>query len=88
VPWLQEGGQVRLVGSASMDGFVKRTISSWFFLSTVNFDVLLTVHLSICISVFNQIDARNFVLQLSFILCFYMFRAPRAQHQEVKIVEA
>jgi hypothetical protein len=25
VPWLQEGGQVRLVGSASMDGFVKRT---------------------------------------------------------------
>ena len=33
MPWLQEGGQVRLVGSASMDGFVKRT-SSWFFLST------------------------------------------------------
>ena len=25
VPWLQEGGQVGLVGSASMDGFVKRT---------------------------------------------------------------
>ena len=25
VPWLQEGGQVRLVGSASMDGFVSRT---------------------------------------------------------------
>jgi len=25
VPWLQEGGQVRLAGSASMDGFVKRT---------------------------------------------------------------
>ena len=25
VPWLQEGGQVRLVGSASMDGFVLRT---------------------------------------------------------------
>ena len=22
VPWLREGGQVRLVGSASMDGFV------------------------------------------------------------------
>ena len=22
MPWLQEGGQVRLVGSASMDGFV------------------------------------------------------------------
>ena len=24
VPWLQEGGQVRLVGSASMDGFVSQ----------------------------------------------------------------
>jgi len=26
VPWLQEGGQVRLVGSASMDGFVSQLI--------------------------------------------------------------
>ena len=26
VPWLQEGGQVRLVGSASMDGFVSRNL--------------------------------------------------------------
>ena len=24
VPWLEEGGQVRLAGSASMDGFVSR----------------------------------------------------------------
>ena len=24
VPWLQEGGQVRLAGSVSMDGFVAR----------------------------------------------------------------
>ena len=29
----------------------------------MNFDVLLTVHLSIFISVINQIDAQNFVLQ-------------------------
>jgi len=28
-----------------------------------NFDVLLTVHLSIFISVINQLDAQNFVLQ-------------------------
>jgi hypothetical protein len=26
VPWLQEGGQVRLVGCASMDGFVAQRI--------------------------------------------------------------
>ena len=39
MPWLQEGGQVRLVGSASMDGFVaalQNVTSSWFFLSTLN----------------------------------------------------
>ena len=28
VPWLQEGGQVRLAGSASMDGFVAVLIIS------------------------------------------------------------
>ena len=36
VPWLQEGGQVRLVGSTSMDGFVSTVTSSWFFLSTLS----------------------------------------------------
>ena len=30
VPWLQEGGQDRLVGSASMDGFVAQRV---FFIS-------------------------------------------------------
>ena len=47
------------------------------------FDVLLTVHLSIFISVFNQLDAQNlfhnkfyFVpLHVSIISCLYMFRA-------------
>jgi len=29
----------------------------------ISVDVLLTVHLSIFISVFNQLDAQNFVLQ-------------------------
>ena len=41
MPWLQEGGQVRLVGSASMDGFVETNLqkvtSNWFFLYTSKF---------------------------------------------------
>jgi hypothetical protein len=44
VPWLQEGGQVRLVGSASMDGFVSQVTSSWFFLVTLNYDARSTTH--------------------------------------------
>jgi len=39
------------------------------------FDLLLTVHLSIFISVINQLDAQNFCFKLSFISCLYMFRA-------------
>ena len=51
-----------------------------------NFDVLLTVlHLSIFIPVINQLDAQNFCFTISFISCLYMFRAPCAHHQEVKI---
>ena len=42
--------------------------SNWYF------DVLLTVHLSIFISVINQLDAQNFCFN-KFISCFYMFRA-------------
>jgi len=38
------------------------------------FDVLLTVHLSIFISVFNQLDAQN-CFTISFISYLYMFRA-------------
>jgi len=30
---------------------------------TPNFDILLTVHLKLCISVINQLDAQDFVLQ-------------------------
>ena len=40
-----------------------------------NFDVLLTLHLSIFISLFNQLDAQNFCFTISFISCLYMFRA-------------
>ena len=50
-----------------------------------NFDVLLTVHLRIFILVVNQLDAQN-LFHNKFISCLYMFRAPCAHRQEVKIV--
>ena len=43
------------------------------YLST-NFDVLLTVHLSIFISLFNQLDAQNLFHNKFFISYLYMFR--------------
>jgi hypothetical protein len=49
------------------------------------FDVLLTVHLSIFILVVNQLDAQT-LFYSKFISCLYMFRAPCAHRQEVKIV--
>ena len=48
------------------------------------FYVLLTVHLSIRTLVINQL-AQN-LLYNKFISCLYMFRAPRAHRQKVKIV--
>jgi len=50
------------------------------------FDVLLTVHLSIFISVINQLDAQNFLFCNKFISCLYMFRPPCAHHQGIKIL--
>jgi hypothetical protein len=50
-----------------------------------NFDVLLTVHLSVFILVIKKPDAQNMFYN-KFISCLYMFRAPRAHRQEVKIV--
>ena len=49
------------------------------------FDLLLTVHLSIFILVINQLDAQNLFYN-KFISCVYMFRAPCAHRQDVKIV--
>ena len=49
------------------------------------FYVLLTVHVSIFILVINQIDAQNLFYN-KLISCLYMFPAPCAHHQEVKIV--
>ena len=50
-----------------------------------NSDVLLTMHLSIFTLVINQLDAQNLFYN-KFISCLYMFRAPCAHRQEVKIV--
>ena len=49
------------------------------------FDVLLTVHLSIFILVINQLDVQN-LFYIKFFSCLYMFQAPCAHRQEVKIV--
>ena len=51
----------------------------------LNFDVLLTVHLSVFILIINQLDAQNLFYN-KFISCLYMFRASCAHRQEVKIV--
>ena len=49
------------------------------------FDILLTVHLSIFILAIKQLDAQNLFYN-KFISCLYIFRAPCAHRQEVKIV--
>ena len=54
-------------------------------LQIFNFGVLLTVHLNIFILVINQLDALNLFYN-KFILCLYIFRAPCAHRQEVKII--
>ena len=50
-----------------------------------NFDVLLTVHLSIFISVINQLDAQNFCFTISLFHASTCFEHYCAHHQEVKI---
>ena len=50
-----------------------------------DFDVLLTVRLSIFILVINQLDAQN-LFYSKFISCLNMFRAPCSHRHEVKIV--
>jgi len=59
------------------------TYASW-----CDFDVLLTMRLSIFILVINQLDAQNFCFTISFISCLYMFQAPRATPIGVMIPEA
>ena len=49
------------------------------------FYVLLTVQLNKFLLVINQLDAQNLFYN-KYISCLYMFRAPCAYRQEVKIV--
>jgi len=49
-----------------------------------NFDVLLTVHLSIFISVFSQLDAQNLFHNKFYFMPLHV-SSTCAQHQEVKI---
>jgi hypothetical protein len=46
---------------------------------------LVTVHLSIFISVINQLDSQNFSFTITFISYLYIFRAPCVHHHEVSI---
>jgi len=57
----------------------------WFFESTEFFDVLLTVHLSIFISLINQLDAQNFCFTVNLFHACTCFEHYCAHHQEVKI---
>jgi len=56
---------------------------TWNFLS--DFDVLLTVHLSIFILVINQLHAKNYVFQWVYFLPLHV-SSTCAHHREVKIV--
>ena len=58
--------------------FQRAIVQTFFFF-------LLTVHLSIFILVINQPDAQNLFYN-KFISCLYMFRAPCAHRQEVKML--
>jgi hypothetical protein len=49
-----------------------------------NFDVLLTVHLRIFISVFNQLDAQNLFHNKFYFMLLHV-SSTLAHHQEVKI---
>ena len=52
--------------------------------TVINFDVLLTVHLSIIISVFNQLDAQN-LFHNKFDYMPLHVSSTCAYHQEVKV---
>jgi len=50
----------------------------------INFDVLLTVHLSIFISLFNQLDAQNLFHNKFYFMPLHV-SSTCAHHQEVKV---
>ena len=66
MPWLQEGGQFRLAGSASMDGFVKRTkikFSSKFDLLSVAF-IFFVIDLMVSIDFVLRTCAQSTVVKV------------------------
>jgi len=64
--------------------FIKKTIAGSLKNDSPNFDVLLTVHLSIFISVFNQLDAQNLFHNKFYFMPLHV-SSVCAHHQEVKI---
>jgi len=54
------------------------------YINIINFDVLFTVHLSIFISVINQLDVQNFCFTISLFHAPTCFEHCCAHHQEVK----
>jgi len=62
-----------------------RNMLSYCIINKQFFDVLLTVHLSIFISVINQLDVQNFVFQLVYFMPLHV-SSTCANNQEVKIV--
>jgi len=77
-----------LLGQLTILTALKRNVSIFFQwvinTSVVNFDVLLTVHLRIFISVFNQLDAQN-LFHNKFYFMPLDVSCTCAHHQEVKI---
>ena len=66
--------------------YVSRTIlDARPICTTINFDVLLTLHRSIFISVFNQLDAQNLLHHKFYFMPLHV-SSTYAHHQEVKIV--
>jgi len=61
-----------------------KTSCGKYTLKNYNIDVLLTVHLSIFISVFNQLDAQNLFHNKFYLMTLHV-SSTCAHHQEVKI---
>ena len=65
-------------GSATSCTTISRNLSFYFF------DILLTVHLSIFISVINQLDAQNFCFTISLFHASTCFKHMCSKHVEVR----
>ena len=82
--WFHDG-VLRFCPTSIIPPVFHTPISFMYYTCCIDFDVLLTVHLSIFILVIDQVDAQN-LFYSKFISYLYVFRAPCAHRQEVKIV--